>query len=244
MNSMFRERRRDVVLARWQPVEAELSEVVGAVVASLRAGRDEPPGPAHVRIALHLHLDGRDRLAELVEDAPADGAAAGQREVHLVECLAVDDLDRGARLIRRLLAELHVDVAAAHRRDDVAAGGELRDFVPTLGVGLRDAVAAAARREGADLHAPERRARIRGHHLAADGRGSAFVLARATVASRRLDAWRRRCQDAGDGGAGYGARVAVGSTVRPVNRRVARSPGTRSAWGTSGAGGRQAQPRI
>ena len=73
----------------------------------------------------------------------------------------------------------------------------------TLGVGLREAVAAAARREGADLHAPERRARICGDHLAADGRCSALVLARATVASRRLDAWRQGCQDAGDGGAGY-----------------------------------------
>ena len=69
---------RDVVVAGRQTVHAELAGVVGLI-----------PGPHALQATLpanharpqHLHARARDRIAELVDHAAMDRAAASQREV-------------------------------------------------------------------------------------------------------------------------------------------------------------------
>ena len=139
-------RRRQIVLARRNADDPELAEVVC---------RRDPAGVHQLRPALNvarlhqrqLHVFGR--LAQLVDHASGEDGAARQREVDLFNCLAVEELNGFARLVRPPLPVRQVDVAALRHADGVAAGCQVFEFVLAAAVGGCRAVLRAGRAENA-----------------------------------------------------------------------------------------------
>ena len=80
------------------------------------------------------HLNPGQRLAELVEDAAGDNAAALQREVDVIDRLAGGGVDRLSAFAGTLLSPRRADITGLRDEQVVAAGRQRREFVSAVGV--------------------------------------------------------------------------------------------------------------
>ncbi len=167
------QRRAHVVVARRQAVDPELSQVVRL--------RDAPGGgreaaPAVLPCLAHgRHRDVGNRVAELVDDAPGDDAAARHADVRIVEALLVGELDGLARLERPRLPVLDVDEPRLGRLQREAAGRQLAELEAALGVGERR-LWRDVRARDADLRPADWPGAIAREHAPADAAGAGLEL--------------------------------------------------------------------
>jgi hypothetical protein len=130
------------------------------------------PAPALIHIAHWRHLRIGDRLTELVHDSAGDDPAARQREVHLLERLAIRDFERLPGLEWTDLAEGQRDEAALAGVERVATRGQFFELVASFGVRAGDASFADVGRRSADERLAQWLAGIGGDDAAADDRGA------------------------------------------------------------------------
>src|SRR5207253_10108215 len=116
--------------------------------------------------------------------AARDDSAARQREVHLLDRLVCEDLERLARLERSRLAVLQRDVAALARGYRVAAGLDFLELVLAVAVRRREPILAKLGREDANLGFAQRLAGVGRDDVAAKRRG-------ARLGRLWIVAWRR-----------------------------------------------------
>ena len=142
-----------------------------SLVCELASVRHQPP-PAVRELVPHRHdLDVRDRLAELVDDAPGDDAAVWQREVDAFDRLRVENLERLARFERPRLPVLQPDVTAFACIERVSAGRKILELVGALRVGRGEALLAKLRRKRADLRLAQRLTAVGREHVPANPGG-------------------------------------------------------------------------
>ena len=177
-----------VVLARRDAEQAELAVVVGG---RLPAGAHERALALDELISHRRDHDVRQRLAELVEDAPGDHRAARQAEIHALHGLSVFDLQRGTGLERARLPVRQRDVAALRCIDRVAAGFHFLELVPAVVVCGREAVLPDLSGENPYLRLSKRPARVRGQHVAAQRRRARLF----NVGGRQLTDGEERDED-------------------------------------------------
>jgi hypothetical protein len=167
--------------------------------------------PALADVAHRRDLCIGDRLAELVHDPAGDDSSARQREVDLLEQLAVGDLERLPLLERSELTVGKRHEAAFAGVERVAARGQLFELVASLGVRAGDASFTDLGRGGAHKRFAQRLTGIGSDHAAADHRGAGL---RRRIARRRhsgCDSWRhgrRRWRLGLDGGRRHDQRRA------------------------------------
>ena len=175
------------------------SAVIGIICLGIAAGigwtpsgSHQAPLAAHVLVALHRHHRIGQRLPELVDHAAGHDAAARQREVDFLDELAVENLERLARLERTLLAVLQLNVAALARVYGVASGQDFFELVLSVGIRRGQTVFAKLGREDSHLRLAQRLPCVCGDDVAAQRRGSGFRrlsrIARRHAGHRRLDA--------------------------------------------------------
>src|SRR5262249_8278104 len=144
-------------------------------------------------------VDAFDRIAELVDDAPADQPHPRKREVHVVEGLTVEQLQRLALLERPSLAVTQRQISAARDANGVAAGGQAGQLVAAIRGGAhRPALASEFGRRGCDARPAKRAARIGGENAAANRRAASLRRRPRPVARGRLRGAERRCHRRGE----------------------------------------------
>ena len=136
------------------------------------------------------HFGFGNRLAEFVDDAAGEHAAARQRDIGLVHHLRVGQLDRTSRFERTALAVLHRDEAGLGDADGESSGGEVAELVAALRVGQRR-LGADVGTADAHLRAANRAAGVDGHDTAAERGRCRFSPAAPGAASESATPRRR-----------------------------------------------------
>ena len=192
-----------------QAIEPVLAEVIRRR-GSGRHGLEDPPA---LRVAPPNGLDEgmRDGFAEVIDNATGNDGPASQADIDAAHGFPIADGNFPSGRERPPLAEIDRNVAGFRVRQPVAAGRELLDCVPTVGVADGSSRGAALRR-GCDLDPAKRCVRPACDDAPLDGAGVAGSLTRRARSAcsrsrcarrrssgrprraRRLSAARRRCQ--------------------------------------------------
>ena len=177
------ERGADVVVARRQAENAELSEIVG--LRDSAAGRRHAATAVGPRLAHRRDVDVRQRLAKLVDDAAGDHAAARHGDVGVLEHLFVGQLDRPAGLERAGLPVLNADVAGLRGRQVEAPAWKIAELEAAVAVGHRRLRHDLGPHD-ADLRPADWRARFGRQHAAGDPRRARLELSALPRHLKRL----------------------------------------------------------